>query len=209
MIAFATVLLPQPDSPARPTISPGADRERDPVDGAARSVSPEPYSTTSPSISTRGSPTGRPAPATYLGRRPALMSPLLGRKHPREEPRPRRPRLPEPRVAELVDAVVDEDDREDRERDRETGEEEVPPLALQQRGVVRRPEERRPPADLVGVAEAEELERGLVEDRLDEDEREAGGDAAEHVRHQLDEDDPQRRLAGHPRRQDEVAVPAA
>ena len=36
MIAFATVLLPQPDSPARPTTSPGADRQVDAVDRADR-----------------------------------------------------------------------------------------------------------------------------------------------------------------------------
>ena len=36
--AFATVVLPQPDSPARPTISPGADLEIDAVDGADAAV---------------------------------------------------------------------------------------------------------------------------------------------------------------------------
>jgi hypothetical protein len=83
----------------------------------------------------------------------------------------------------------------------------VPPLALQQRRVDGRPVQGRAPADLVHVGEAEELERGLVEHRGDEDERETGGDPAEHVRQQLAEDNPPGRLAGDARRQDELALP--
>ena len=117
-------------------------------------------------------------------------------------------RAPEPRVRELVDAEVDEHERRDRECEREAREDEVPPRALEQGGVVLRPVERRAPRDLVHVAEPEELEPGGEDDREVEDEQEAGGDPADHVRHDLAEDDPPRPFAGDLRRLDEVAVPS-
>src|SRR5262245_52545281 len=63
-----------------------------------------------------------------------------------------------------------------------------------------------PPAHLVRVAEAEELEGRIGEHGVDEEEREAGRDAAEDVRHELTEDDARSRLPGDLGREDEVAV---
>ena len=57
-----------------------------------------------------------------------------------------------------------------------------------------------------GVAEPEELEARIRQQRDVEDEHEAGGDPADHVRHQLAEDDARRRLPRGLRGEDEVAA---
>ena len=110
------------------------------------------------------------------------------------------------RVRELVDAVVDEDERGHRERDRHAREDEVPPRALQHGRVVLRPVEDHAPARPVDVAEAEELEPRREDDRAVEDEDEAGRDPADHVGHDLAPDDPPGALAGDLRGEHEVAV---
>ena len=85
-------------------------------------------------------------------------------------------------------------------------EDERPPLALEHGRVHLRPVHGDAPARRRHVAEAEELEPGVDEERDVEDEHERCRDPADHVRHQLAEHDPRRRLTGGLRRQDEVAA---
>ena len=101
-------------------------------------------------------------------------------------------------VAELVDAREQQHEPEHRERQRGPGEEERPPLAPEHRRVRLRPVERHAPARRRVVAEAEELEARVDEERDVEDEHPRCGDPADHVRHELAEDDPPRRLAAAP-----------
>ena len=110
------------------------------------------------------------------------------------------------RVADLVDAGEDQHEPEDGEGERGAREEERPPLALQDGGVRLRPVERRAPARRRRVAEPEELEAGVDQQRDVEDEHESRRDPADHVRHQLGEDDPRARLARGPCGRHEVAV---
>jgi len=126
-------------------------------------------------------------------------------EHP-EEPPARRPLGAQTRVADLVDAGEQQHESEHRERECRAREEERPPLALQHRRVRLRPVEDHPPADVAVVAEPEELQPGVHEQRDVEDEHERRGDAADHVRHQLAEHDAPGRLAGDLRRLHEVAA---
>src|SRR5439155_2966121 len=122
----------------------------------------------------------------------------------REQPPALRALRPQARVRDLVDAGEEQYEPEDGERERCAREEERPPLPLEHRRVRLRPVEGDAPARLRHVAEAEELEPGVGEQSDVEDEDERRGDPADHVRHQLAEDDPRRRLAGRLRGENEV-----
>ena len=191
--AFASVLLPQPDSPARPSDLAGRDRERHAVDRAHR------------------------AGGQHVVDREVLEPQQLPRRDDGAHARRPRPRsspdsisalgllLAQPRIADLVESGEDEHERRHGQRERAPGEHERPPLVLQHGRVDLRPVQRPAPARGGQVAEPEELETGLGQDRDVEDEHERRGDPADHVRHQLVEDDPPARLARHLRGQDEVA----
>ncbi len=178
----------------------GVDRQVDPVDGAHETVADAVLD----------------GEAAELDERLALRCCRRNRRHrlddadhvaPLQKPAsPAHPLGAQPRVADLVDACEHERQPEDRDADREPGKHERPPLALQYARVDRRPVERDAPARLLQVAEAKELEARGDEDRDVEDEHERRRDAADHVGQELAEDDAPRRLSGHLRREDEVAV---
>ena len=95
---------------------------------------------------------------------------------------------------------------DDGDHEREAGEEERPPFALQNRRVRLCPVERHAPAHVRRVAEAEKLEARIDQQRDVEHQHERGRDAADHVRHDLAEDDARGRFAGHLGRLHEVTA---
>ncbi len=172
--ALASVLLPQPDSPARPRISPGAIDERDVVDGAHAAVGQHVVDAEPVELS-----------SVLRGHGAHLLRPCP-KNRPVSIPRRCLRGFAQLRVADLVEAREDEDERDDRQRQRDAREHEWPPLALQHGRVDLGPVERDAPALGAEVAEAEELEAGGGQDGDVEDEHEGRRDAADHVRHQLE-----------------------
>ena len=141
-------LLPQPDSPARPTISPSRIARSTPSTARA-GVAPAPYSTvscrSSSSLAARvratvGSSTTAVTPSPPTARRSAPAD-----EHP-EQPPASRALGPQTRVADLVDPGQQQHEAEHGERERGAREEERPPFALEHRRVGLRPVHRDAPA---------------------------------------------------------------
>ena len=203
MTAFAIVVLPQPDSPASPRIA-GADVEVDAVDRAEYKL---PCSTTSPRSSSsvsvrvgavagwdsiigvfivpeRAFARGGRAPSASCAAAPRSAAGVADSSMPASS-------STSPRTVNASAAPGKKNGHH------------WPCSTVE---FVLRPVEGHAPARLGHVAEPEELEPGVGEERDVEDEHERRRDPADHVRHQLAEDDAAPRLAGGFRGQDEVAV---
>src|SRR2546423_9136537 len=154
MTAFATVLLPQPDSPARPTTSLGRIARSMP--STARTLrSPTPYSTARPR-SSRSASLGRVvAGASAMGSTTlTTLRALLRTKADLTKKMTGSADGPQPGVAHLVDAGEDQGQAEHGDPDGEAREDERPSLALEHARVDGRPVERDAPARRRHVAEA-------------------------------------------------------
>src|SRR5687768_2981034 len=165
VIAWATVDLPLPDSPARPNTSPGLIDSETPSTARTgpRAVR---YSTWRSRISSRvacsdsvAGPGARRATALagmVHHRRRAAAHPAKGDALQNAG---RLALSAQARVGELVDCVIDEGEGEGDERDAGPCRDECPPGAGEKTGIVRGPVEVGAPADRARVAEPEELQR--------------------------------------------------
>src|ERR1700730_18588315 len=165
-IANSRVDLPQPDSPTTPMNSPGSRSKL--TSWTARTVPRSmKYSTVRPLTWRIGSGTGHPLPS----------------------------HRPQRGVADLVEGVVEQGERRPERRDAGPGGERPHGLAGLQRRVVLRPVEHRPPALRVRVAQADELQAGREQHRIQRVGQEARHDQRGHGRDDLHHDDVQPPLA--------------
>src|ERR1700728_2013445 len=177
-IANSSVDLPQPDSPTTPMNSPGPRSKL--TSSTARTVPRSmKYSTVRPLTWRIGSGTGHPLPS----------------------------HRPQRGVADLVEGVVEQGERRPQRGDAGSGGERPHGLPGLQRRVVLRPVEHRPPALRVRVAQADELQAGGEQDRVQRVGQEARHDQRGHRRDDLDRDDVEPPLAADPGRLQ--IVPAA
>src|SRR2546423_6087950 len=166
--------LPQPDSPTTPRNSPlasfrstSATADTDPEDVA--------YSTRSPLTSSR-------APGSIgSGIRSLTSHSAADGGRPRPEPFRELlgtlpPHRPQSRVADLVEGVVHQGERDAQRRDAERRGDGPPPGAVLQSGLRVGPVEHRPPAVRVRVAEPQELQAGGVQHREQRGAQEVGDD---------------------------------
>ena len=173
--AKATVLLPQPDSPASPTISPRADIEVEIVDrgeGAGRRQVVDPEVAHLDEVRRHLSASGA------RRRRSAA-------RRPDDAPDGRQ--RPDARIGDLVDAEIDQRQADADDRDGGAGCEDLPPGADGDRrgglGVV----EHGAPRHRQRIAEAEELERRLGDDGVDDAADEIEADDRQEIGDDLDQ----------------------
>src|SRR5450755_1010745 len=181
-IANSRVDLPQPDSPTTPMNSPGPRSKL--TSSTARTVPRSiAYSTVRPLTSRTG---------------PCRIG--SGTGHPLPSHRPQRG------VADLVEGVIEQGERGPERGDAGTRGDRPHGLAGLQRRVVLRPVEHRPPALRVRVAQADELQAGREQHRVQRVGQEARHDQRGHCGDDLDHDDVQPPLAADPGRLQEVPV---
>src|ERR1700678_3874923 len=143
-MAWATVDLPLPDSPTRPSTSPRPILNQT-SDTACTGPWADPNSTFRPATSST-------VWSGCMGRLPAA-----GKPDDEGDPVPRGA---EPGVGDLIDREVEHGGRGAGQGQAHAGRDELPPGALQQAGIALRPVQDRAPAHRRQVAEAEELQRG-------------------------------------------------
>src|SRR6266571_1630420 len=188
-IANSNVDLPQPDSPTIPMNSP-ASRSKLTSSTARTRPRSIAYSTVRPRTSSMGRVVN---PA-----KPRFCSACVLDTNP--------PHGAQGGIADLVEGVV-----EQREGGAERGDasprcDRPPVLAGLQRLVVFGPVQHRPPAQRVGVAEADELQAGREQQRVQGAAQEDRDDERGHGRDDLHNDDVRLALATHLRRLEEVSV---
>src|SRR3954452_17746602 len=169
-IANSSVDLPQADSPTRPTNSPSCTSRSTPSTAA-----------TAPRVVTYSTWRSRTSSTGAAGTRPP--------------PSPRPPDRPQGRVADLVEGVVEQGERDAEQGDAEAGGERPLRQAGLQCLLALRPVEHGAPADRVGVAEAEELQPGRGQHRVERGAEEVRDDERGHRRQHLSEDHVRRALA--------------
>src|SRR5580693_6461059 len=176
-IANSRVDLPQPDSPTTPMNSPGSRSKL--TSSTARTVPRSmKYSTVRPLTWRIGSGTGHPLPS----------------------------HRPQRGVADLVESVVEQGERRPERGDAGPRGDRPHGLAGLQRRVVLRPIQHRPPALRVRVAQADELQAGREQHRVQRVGQEARHDQRGHRGDDLHHDDVEPPLAPDPGRLQEVAV---
>src|ERR1700734_1885305 len=179
-MANSRVDLPQPDSPTMPRNSPAASSKLTSSTARTGPRSPS-YSTVMPLTSRIGSPAmGHPLPAADGTQR---------------------------RVADLVEGVVEQRERGAQGGDAGPRGQRPHGLAGLQGGLVLRPVEHRAPALGVGVAQADVLQAGGEQHRVQGVGQEAGHDQRGHGGDDLGHDDVEPALAADPGRLQEVPVP--
>src|SRR3954451_10711748 len=109
-------------------------------------------------------------------------------------------------VADLVEGVVEQRERDTEKRHAEAGRDRPERHAALQRLLVLRPVEHRAPADRVGIAEPEELQTGRGQHGVQRGAEEVGHNQRRHRGQDLEHDDVRAALAPDPRRFQEVAV---
>src|SRR5579875_581084 len=191
-MANSRVDLPQPDSPTMPRNSPGWTAK---LTRSTAATAPE-----SIAYSTDRSRTARIAPGPAPGgREPGSVRTLA------TGPRP--PHRPQRGVADFVEGVVELGERRPQRGDAGPGRDRPHGLPGLQRGLVLGPVEHRAPALGVRVAQADELQAGGEQHRVQRVGQEAGHDQRGHRGDQLVHDDVDAALATHPGRLQEVPRP--
>src|SRR5205807_2330544 len=175
-MAKSRVDFPQPDSPTMATNSPGATL-RSTWSTARTGPWLVRYSTTRSWTSRMG---GAPSTAP--------------------------PDRPQGRVGDLVEGVVEQGEPGAEQRDADAGRDRPERTAGRQRLVVLGPVQHRAPADLVDVAEADELQPGGRQHGVERGPEEVRHDQRGHRGDELEQDDEQAALAAHPGRLQELAV---
>src|ERR1700733_1207598 len=190
-MAWATVVLPLPDSPTRPRTSP-RPMAKETSDTACTAPRADPNSTFRPATSSR----------VWSGCMTLLRPATAGK--PDDEAGPL-PDGAEPGVGDLIDREVQHGDRGAGQSEQRARRDELPPGALQQAGIALRPVQDRAPAHRRQVAEAEELQGRQGADAVPDRAEQHAGDQRVQVRQHLGHDDPQRALTDDGRRRDVIA----
>src|SRR5579859_2816057 len=207
-IANSKVDLPQPDSPTTATNSPGSS--------AKLTCSTATTGPLSSRYSTERSFTSRMAPgcagtstasrdsAARLDTGPPQPERAgAGPLHPPGTGQPQRAQL---RVADLVERVIEQRESGTQGHDAQARRDDPQCLpGLERLGVLGRVQ-HRPPADLGGVTEAEELQADREQHGTKRVAQETGHDQRRHGRDDLDDNDVERPLAPYPGRLEEVPV---
>src|SRR6185312_15699189 len=172
-IANSSVDLPQPDSPTTPMNSPAI---RSKLTSSTARTTPRSitYSTVRPLTSSMGRPGGGGAPGRWASRPgwPAwsIWSVWSGTLPPPPSHRPQRG------VADLVEGIVEQGERRAQQGDAEPRGDRPHGLAGLQRGLVLGPVQHRAPALRVRVAQADELQAGREQHRVQRVGQEGGHD---------------------------------
>src|SRR5580698_5733373 len=181
-MANSRVDLPQPDSPTMPRNSLGSRSK------LTLSTAPTtPRSVTYSADRSRTTSTG------------SLADPL-------DTLPPHAPDRPQGRVPDLVERVIEQRERGAKGHDAQPRHDDPQGQAGLERLVVLRPVQHRAPADLIRVAEPDELQARGEQHRVQRVGQEAGHQQRGHRGDDLHDDDVQRALAAHPRRLEEVAA---
>src|SRR5215212_9708850 len=166
---------------------------------------PHPDSPTSPTNSP--SRTSRSTPSTAAtGPRAVAYSTRRSRTSSTGAAGTRPPHRSQGRVADLVEGVVEQREGDAEQGDAQTRRDRPLRDAALQRLLALCPVEHRAPADRVGVAEAEELQAGGGQHRVERGAEEVGDDERGHRRQHLEDDDVRAALAADPGGLQEVPV---
>src|SRR5579859_1544549 len=192
-MANSSVDLPQPDSPTMPRNSPGA---RSKLTRSTASTTPR-----SMTYSTDRSRTSTMAPVPAPGAAPSrTSSPSALDTLP-----PHAPDRAQGRVADFVEGIVEQRERRPQGDDAQAGRDD-PQWRDLERLVVLGPVQHRPPARHVRVPEADELQAGGEQHRIQRVGEKGRHQQGGHRGDDLDDDDVDRALAAHPGRLEEVTV---
>src|SRR5579875_2302853 len=205
-IPNSRVDLPQPDSPTMARNSPGF-RSKLTLSTAPTIPLSSTYSTHRSRISSSGpgcgglvTPGWSSASACAIAGKPPLGAGLGGLAGLRRAERAQR------RVAYLVEGVVDERERDPQQRDAQPGHDEPQIVPGGPGRVLVGPVQGGAPAHVVALAEADELQAGAGQHRVQRVGQEAGQQQRGHGRDDLHHDDVERPLAADPGGQQEVPV---
>src|ERR1035437_75491 len=212
-MANSSVDLPQPDSPTIPMNSPGS-RSKLTCSTAVIVPRSRMYSTErSPTSSTLPVAGGGAGAAGPRGRLAGTTDSHPDRRHgyaclpcppPHSPPRPQRP---QGGIADLVKGIVEQGEGRAEGGDASPRDDGPQVLAGLQGLVVLRPVQHRAPAHGVGIAQADELQAGAEQHRVQRVGQEAGDDQRCHGGNDLDQEDVHPELAPYPGRLEEVPAP--